>query len=105
MTAICYEDIKIICTEWVNDSSTTAAMENQWLDWLVEEKLNEHTAEQLMLALNVNTRDDIIEMPVRHDTYGDMEVYIVILENGGILFSTKEWMLYEENYQKYYVNA
>ena len=90
---ISYDDIKNICTEFVNDSDTTIGIECMLTDYLVKEVILDcKTKDELCEALNVSRTDYAIPIEVHHEKYGDMEVYLALCDNGFIV-STKEWLL------------
>ena len=91
---LCYDDVQKICTDFVNDPDITIAMECDWTDWLVQEVPLEYSAEQIMHALNVTTKDEIVTVPVIHQRYGNQVVYVVICDKC-IIISTRESLLYE----------
>lgn len=94
LSTLSFEDIKNICTEFVNDTDTTIGMECNWTEWLIKDITFENKKEEIMQALNVSTTDYIVPLNVCHYRYGEMPVYIAIYDDG-IIISTKERLLYE----------
>jgi hypothetical protein len=89
---ISYDNIQKICTDFVNDSDTTIGMECDWHDYLVQEVSLDFDNEQIMHALRVDTCKNVVCMPVEHEHYGEMDVYIRMYDKK-IIISTKDWLL------------
>jgi hypothetical protein len=100
MSSLTIDQIKNICTDFVNDPDTTIGMECFWPDYLVKEVSLDFTPEQVIQTLNVTTTEYAIPVHVHHNRYGDMVVYVAISQNGGIKISTKEWLLDENKYRE-----
>ena len=93
-----YEYIKNICTEFINDSDTIIALENNWLDWMTQTIYVDGSKEEIMKALNVNTADKAVCIPVKFVYRGiedDSEMYVAIYDNK-IRISTLERLLYKD---------
>jgi hypothetical protein len=95
MATICYDDIKKICTDFVNDPDTSIGMECDWRDYLEREVPLDFTTTEIMKAMNVsynddNTYDNIIYcyMDVQHEKFGETIVCIGIQDNK-IIISTR----------------
>lgn len=91
-----YDIIKTKCTEWINDSDTTIAMECDWTDWLVENIPLPFTKEELLSALDGTQSDGIVKIDVKHKQYGNQSVYVSIFHKY-ILVSTRKRLLYASN--------
>ena len=91
-TMLNYCEIERICTEFVNDGDTTSGMENNWHDFLVEYVPLDYTRQEIMEALNVETTVPPVPITVKHENYGEMDVYVAI-QDQNITISTKEWLL------------
>jgi hypothetical protein len=89
---ISYEHVQKICTDFVNDSDTIIGMQCDWHDYLVQEVLLDFNSEEFMHALRVDTDKNVVCMPVEHENYGEMNVYIRIYDKK-IRMSTKHWLL------------
>jgi hypothetical protein len=81
-------DLQKVGTEFVNDPDTTIGMENQWLDYLLKDLSLDYNPEELNQAFNT----PIITIPVVHEQYGEIDVYIGIRDDS-ITMSTKKWLL------------
>jgi hypothetical protein len=85
-----YDEIKQICSDFVNDEDTTIGMQCLWADCIIKEVNVDLTCEQIKNALN--TREDTIPITVNHDEYGEMDVYVGIYGNR-IVISPKEYLV------------
>lgn len=56
------EEIKTICSDWVNNGSTTSAMECNWKDWFMEDFEVDASLEELKSVLNI--KDEELEEAV-----------------------------------------
>jgi hypothetical protein len=89
---ISYNHIQKICTDFANDSDTIIGMQCNWHDYLVSDVSLDFNHEQIMHALRVDTDKDVVCVPVEHEHYGEMDVYIRIYDKK-IKISTKSWLL------------
>lgn len=80
---VAYNEIQKLCTEFVNDPDTTVGMECNWHDYLIKE---------VTFADNFGQENTIQAVPVTHEKYGDMDVYITFRDQNMII-STKDWLL------------
>jgi hypothetical protein len=67
-------------------------MECDWHDYLVQEVSLDVNSAELMHALRVDTDKNAVHIPVEHEHYGEMNVYIRIYDKK-FTMSTKHWLL------------
>lgn len=89
---ITFAEIKALCTNWINDPDISIGMECMWEDFLVEKINIEANSEEIMKALNVSNKNEIVSIEVEHNKWGTQDIYISIYDNM-IEISTKKWLL------------
>ena len=98
------EEIRKICTEFVNDPVTTSAIQSFSKHNLVKTVNMNFTKEQLMQALNIKAINYIVPIEnIEHNTRGNMNVYVCICDDGTncIKIGTKWWFLEDELFDKF----
>jgi hypothetical protein len=90
-----------LCTEWINDSDTTIAMECGWYDCLVEDyPLSPFISKYFKEALDISDEKKYEELELQHKQYDSQYVRVTVIDDH-LVISTKYELLRSYCYQKY----